>query len=129
MKKVDDELSKSGLILIFVGKRFDDYMKYESMRTATLAKKRLICVIDIGGRKDAKDMPEAIRDHLSGAQFLKDNYTDRVPLDAIRCAKEILETLKQSNHPVFRGRSLTWTDEHLRYGLPASPHIFDYEKD
>lgn len=129
MKKIDAELARSQLILIFVGKRFDDYMKYESMRTATLPKKELVCVIDIGGRKDVKDMPDAIRDHLLGFHCLKDNYTDRVPLDAIRCAKEILETLEQSKQSVFKGRTLTWTDEHLRFGLPASPHIFDYEKD
>jgi 6-phosphofructokinase len=128
LKRIDAELDQSQLILIFVGKRFDDYMKYESMRAATLAKK-LVCVIDIGGRKDVKDMPDTIRNHLSGAHILKDNYTDRVPPDAIRCAKDILETLEQSNHSVFKGRTLTWSDTHLRFGLPASPHIFDYEKD
>lgn len=128
LKKIDEELHRSQLVLIFVGKRFDDYMKYESMRTATKSKKG-VCIISIGGKKDWADMPDTIRDHLSGRYFLKDFYTHRVPPDAIRCAKDILEKLEESQLPILKGRKLGWSDTHLRFGLPSSPHIFDYEKD
>ncbi|HEX5273295.1 MAG TPA: 6-phosphofructokinase, partial [Gemmataceae bacterium] len=67
--------------------------------------------------------------HLWGYEFLPDDYTHRVPPDTIRCAKDILERLRAANHAAFKGKSLVWSDKHLRYGLPTTPNTFDYEKD
>jgi 6-phosphofructokinase len=129
LDKIKRELVRSNLVLIFVGKRFDEYISFEALLTSTLKKKPVI-VVDIGGRKDVKDMPDIVRNHLlPRAHILKDNYTDRVPPDTIRCAKEILETLEQFRLPIVSPRKLRWKDEYLRFGLPASPYIFDYEKD
>ncbi len=124
LAKIDAELTRSNLILIFVGARFDKYMAYEAMRASTL-KGKLICLVNISGRKD---LPDTLRDHLPKYHHLKDNYTDRVPKDTVRCAREILEALDSEKHSAFKGRSLVWSEQHLRYGLPSSPHIFDYEK-
>lgn len=129
---LDKELEQADVILVFVGKRYDDYMKYETMRAATLEKK-LVCIVDIGDRKGFAELPGAIQMHLSGRHFILDTFTRRVRPDSIGCAKAILEKLSDDNerhrHHFFRGRSLKWNDEHVRYGLPSTPNIFDYEKD
>jgi 6-phosphofructokinase len=125
---IDRELSRSTLILIFVGKRVDDYMSYEVKRASTLESK-LICIINISGQIE---LPSAIKDHLSGFHIIKDSFTSRVPADTVGCAKKILETLEQSrkrsHQAFFSGKSLVWRDQNWRYGLPASPNVFDYEK-
>lgn len=123
LRQVDEAMAESELILIFVGKRFDAIMEYEARRASTL--KALVCIIDIRGRKSGAEMPDAIRDHLSGYHHLKDNYTDHVPPDTLRCAKDILEALK--GHPSFKGRAV-WNEKFWRHGLPAAP-VFNYEKD
>jgi 6-phosphofructokinase len=132
MRKIDAELVRAHVVLMFVGNRFDKYMDYEAIRTSTMSGK-IVCIVDIGGRKDVKDMPDTIRDHLAGLNILIDNYSERVPPDAVRCAKDILEKLRQCdvkrNYPFFQNKSLVWNDEHLRYGLPEIPYVFDYEKD
>ena len=132
LAEIDKELQRANLILIFVGKRFDRYMDYEAMRAAIL-KNKLVCVIDIGAYRDVKNMPETIRTHLAGRHILFDKYTERVPQDAVGCAREILGTLEEENNraqfPFFTGISLLWNENHVRWGLPASPNIFDYEKE
>lgn len=132
MKEIDAELERAHVILIFVGRRFDKYMDYEAMRTSTLDKK-LVCIVDIGGRQGFADLPKTIREHLSGRRLIKDVFTNCVPPDSILCACTILEELAQENtshqYSFFRGVSLKWNHEHLRYGLPVTPNIFDYEKE
>lgn len=132
LQEINAELENAHVILIFVGKRFDKYMAYEAMRTATLDRK-LVCVIDIGGRKNATELPDTISTHLSGRHFIKDAFTKHVPQNSILCAHTILKKLAQENsvhhYGFFRGISLEWDERNIRYGLPATPNIFDYEKE
>ncbi len=132
LQEIDKELELAQVVLIFAGQRFDEYMSYEAMRTSTLDRK-LVCIVDIGGRKCVDDMPEAIKKHLSGRHVVQDAFTKRVPPDAIGCARTILAKLAQENvthqYNFLRGVPLAWDEQHLRYGLPVTPNIFDYEKD
>jgi hypothetical protein len=106
-------------------------MCYEAMRASMLEKKP-VCIISIAGVMDVKDLPEEIRRHLSRRHFLPDVYTHRLPADTIRCAQDILQAVLDSNLPALKKKDrgkLQWRDEDLRYGLPATPNVFDYEKD
>ncbi|MBN2573026.1 MAG: 6-phosphofructokinase [Deltaproteobacteria bacterium] len=128
LARIDKELKKAQLVLIFVGKRFDDYMKYEAMRTSTLRNK-LVCMIDIGEYRDVTRLPKTIQDLLPGRHVIWDKFTNRKPQDSVGCARKIIETLGDSKHKALAGRRWTWSDKHLRFGLPTSPHVFDYEKE
>ncbi|MFA5262259.1 MAG: 6-phosphofructokinase [Opitutaceae bacterium] len=126
---IEAELKRAKLVLFFVGRRFDDWMKYEVMRVAASPKK-LVCIIDIGGHGNWNAMPKTIKDSLSHRFFLEVSFdTERIPRDTIRCAQKIVETLGSSKHAALAGGRWTWSDKHVRWGLPASPNIFDYEKD
>lgn len=125
LPQIESELSRAHLILIFVGKRCDQYMQYEAMRTSTL-KNKDVCMINISGRKD---LPDNIKEHVRFRHTLKDNYTGHIPVDTIRCAKDILEALSSSERPPLKGMNLRWNDQNWRYGLPSAPYVFDYEKE
>jgi 6-phosphofructokinase len=129
--QVKRAMEEADVILIFTGRRFGENMSFESVTAGSLESK-MVLIVDIGGRRDFHDLPRAISEHLNGRQFLPDSYTNRVPEDTIGCAKDILAQLElfQRDHPgQLAGKQLAWSEQYLRYGLPASPHVFDYEKD
>jgi 6-phosphofructokinase len=129
-KTMMTEVRSSHYVIVFVGKRFDQYMQFETL-LASAKEQHNVCIVCIGGQMGWGEMPPTIQQHITIHNFIPDNFTDRLPPGSIGCAQKILQSIdaRKDDIPALKGKTLEWDDGHLRYGLPATPHIFDYEKD
>lgn len=133
LETIMSEVKRANCVIVFVGKRFSEYQFNEMAvaladNTGSDGKSRAVFFVGVGGQTSVDQFEDKIKRHAGGRHIIIDRFTERVPPDDVSCAKEILEALREWMRAEFKEYWKPWTDEHLLYGLPKSPQLFDYEK-
>ncbi|MBN2103763.1 6-phosphofructokinase [bacterium] len=116
-------------VIFFVGKRFGDYQCIELASSINSADNKAILLVGIGSQKKPEDFPNFIVMHAGNRHMIWDNFTNMVPPGSVKCAMEIMGTIKNWWRSDFATETwVDWDDKKLLNGLPSVPQLFDYEK-
>lgn len=124
------EANRADCMIVFVGSEFRSYQWFEVAEwlAEPASVSRRMCIVGIGGQKSVEPFPDLIKTHASGRHLIFDSFSKTVPPDDVSCAREIHKALDDWMRADFHQLWKPWSDDHLTYGLPKSPQLFDYEK-
>jgi 6-phosphofructokinase len=127
---IDREAKRADCMIAFIGRRFDAYQWKEvgDWLSDPPSKSKRMCLVGIGGQHSVELFPELITKHAGGRHIIVDSFSASVPPDDVSCAREIHHALDDWMRADFAESWKPWSDDHLTYGLPKSPQLFDYEK-